>query len=172
MLNVLLFVFFLLLLLQIIERFKDVVGVGSCGLSFLFTTSSSSPSPLVSWLCLAFGAHLVSSLLLVCYFVYNFISNQAIKTINMCQSKHKLCSCQQYPGIRGTNLQLWDRLSFEPWQLNLQRRLCNIACHIIAVIVSWWPRQWVKQREITGRKKLPFDSFWSPRAHFAQSYDF
>lgn len=50
-------------LLQIIERFKDVVGGGSCGLSCFFCffspcLFSTFPSPLVSRSRLAFGAHL------------------------------------------------------------------------------------------------------------------
>lgn len=48
------------LLLQIIERFKDLVGDGSCRLSFP-SASSKTLSPLVSWLCLHFGAYLVIS---------------------------------------------------------------------------------------------------------------
>lgn len=40
------------------ERFKDLVGGGSCRLSFL-SAASTSPSPLVSQLCLAFWDLLV-----------------------------------------------------------------------------------------------------------------
>lgn len=45
------------LLLQIIERFKGMVGGGSCRLSFS-SASSNTPSPLESRLCLDFGARL------------------------------------------------------------------------------------------------------------------
>lgn len=82
--------------LQIIERFKDVVGGGSCRLSFFF---------FFVWLlyllhlwhgCVwLFGARLLSSPLPVHYFVHFSFSNQAIKTANACQSKHKPRSCQQ-----------------------------------------------------------------------------
>ncbi len=154
----------LLLLLQIIERFKDAVGVESCELSFSFPCLLYLPVPTCVVVVFGFWSTSNSSPLLVCYSVHYSFSNQAIKTTNVCQSKHKPCSCQQLVmSILAVSAHqsavIWHRLSFEPRRLNLQGRLCNRDSHFIGMRVSWWPRLWVKGWEIFWPRRS-LASFW------------
>lgn len=156
MLKVLLFAF-CLLLLQIIERFKDMVGGRSCGLSFFFfpCAFSTSLSPLESWLHLASGAHRVLFQLLLCYFFFFFFlhhsfSNRAIKHINMCRSQHKPGSCQPFElsSALSTVAPVWHRMGFDQRQLYLQGHLCSRDSRFTGVMVSWWPSEQASE----GRK--------------------
>lgn len=152
MLKVLLFAF-CLLLLQIIERFKDMVGGRSCGLSFFFCfffpcAFSTSLSPLESWLHLASGAHRVfisTPAVLLFFFLHH-----SLKHINMCRSQHKPGSCQPFELSSAPSpvAPIWHRMGFDQRQLYLQGHLCSRDSHFAGAMVSWWP----SERASEGRK--------------------
>lgn len=150
MLKVLLFAF-CLLLLQIIERFKDVVGGRSCGLSFFyffFFNLCLLYLPFSTWVMVAFGFWSTSSfistpavlLLLLLFFLHHSFSNLAIKDINMCRSQHKPGSCQPFEPSSALSsvAPIWHGMGFDQRQLYLQGHLCSRDSHFTGVMVSWW----------------------------------
>lgn len=119
------------LLLQIIGRFKDMVGGGSSRLFILLCLLPPVPShsPLLSWLCLSYGTQFTIPFS-ICYHVHYSFSNQAIKTAKSVQTQAMLVlSILAF-------MQWWS--PFELRQFDLQRRLCNRTfCNRLFLITGY-----------------------------------
>lgn len=153
------FCLLLLLLLQIIERFKDVVGGESCGAFIFFPASSTFFSPLVSWLCLAFGVHLIH--------LPSWCATLCTIPLATRQWKPQTCASQNTSHARASRLcrVFWQYLATNlQWSdtgcpLSQGGSICKDVFETEIVISLAWEwaddqvREWVKWCEIFGPRR-------------------